>query len=194
MSFSPRALVYLHGFKSSPNSAKAQDIKAYISEYHPDIEFICPNIPDTPDAAIPFLTHFMELMRDKDCALIGSSLGGFYAIWLAETFNCPAILVNPAIAPQHYWQKNIGLHQNPYSGVQFAITEKQLGYLMYIEQQVIVSERYCVLLQMGDEVLNAVEACEKFFLSHCIIECGGNHQFVGFKRYLPHLFSWLHWE
>jgi predicted esterase YcpF (UPF0227 family) len=184
----------LHGFKSSPQAAKAQELADYIEKNHPDVTFSAPEIPNTPDVAMPFLNQYMNSFKGSECVLVGSSLGGFYATCLAEQLQCKAVLINPAVTLAPYWQNYIGLHQNPYSGVQFTITQEHLQSLQSIAPMHIDKQRYCVLLQMGDEVLNAFEASQKFSGARCMIESGGNHHFVGFKRYLPYIFAWLHWE
>ena len=195
----PAVLVYLHGFLSSPNAAKAVTLGSYLSQNNVSIEYLRPSLPDTPDLAIPFLRDFMQNLEDRakgrTIGLVGSSLGGYYATWLAEAFNCKAVLVNPAVHPHLLWHKYIGLHQNPYSGVKFDITEAHLKTLQSIYQpEIMHPERYLVLLQMGDEVLDARDARRQFCHSSCIIEQGGDHHFQGFARYLPHIISWLNLE
>ena len=44
-------LLYLHGFNSSPGSAKAQQMAAWVAENRPDIEVVIPAQPNTPAAA-----------------------------------------------------------------------------------------------------------------------------------------------
>ncbi len=191
----PPVLVYLHGFKSSPFAAKAEEVDVYIRQQHLNIEYLRPLIPDTPDLAIPQLEALMQSLQGRLVSLIGSSLGGYYSTWLAERFNVKAVLVNPAVHPHKIWDKYIGLHQNPYSGVQFAITSAHLDDLKSIFLPVIPHpERYLVLLQTGDEVLDALEASKTFFRSPCIIESGGDHRFQDFQRYLPTIMAWLHLE
>lgn len=188
-------LVYLHGFKSSPSAVKAQEVGVYIRQKMLTLEYLQPSIPDTPDLAISQLETMMQSLQGRQVLLIGSSLGGYYATWLAERFNARAVLVNPAVHPHKIWDKYIGLHQNPYSGVQFTITSAHLESLQSIYLPIIPhSERYLVLLQTGDEVLDALEASKAFYRSACIIEYGGDHRFQGFQRYLPYIMAWLHLE
>jgi uncharacterized protein len=191
----PPVLIYLHGFKSSPEAAKAREVAAYIHHRQLAVEYLRPTLPDTPDLAIPQLDAMMQSLHGRPIVLIGSSLGGYYATWLAERFDVKAVLVNPAVHPHLIWDKYIGLHQNPYSGVQFAITSAHIESLKSIYLPIIPHpERYLVLLQTGDEVLDALEASKAFYRSACIIEHGGDHRFQDFQRYLPHIMAWLHLE
>ncbi len=188
----PPVLIYIHGFNSSPNALKAQEVAGYIKQQQLDIELLCPDIPDTPDQAIPLLEYMLEGLQDRKVALIGSSLGGYYATYLAEKFKIQAVLVNPAVRPHELMHHYLGENQNPYSGAQYTLTEDHMQTLQsaYIPT-ISKPENFLVLLQTGDEVLNALEASQRFYQSRCLIEYGGDHRFQGFERYLPEIFSWL---
>lgn len=188
-------LIYLHGFLSSPAAAKARLLDEYLSGIRWCGEYLRPAIPDTPDLAISFLRHYLQQLQGRPIGIVGSSLGGYYATWLAEEFSCQAVLVNPAVHPHRWWHKYIGLHQNPYSGVKFEITAAHLEALQSIYMpEILHPGRYRVLLQAGDEVLDATDASRHFYRSPCIIEAGGDHHFQGFDRYLPLILSWLNLE
>jgi hypothetical protein len=188
-------LIYLHGFKSSPDALKAQEVAQYIADKNLSIDYLRPLISDMPDKAIQQLDNLMQSLQNRTVYLMGSSMGGYYATWLAEKYSVSAVLINPAIHPDKLWQEYIGLHQNPYSGVQFEISAAHLQDLQSIKLPCILHpQQYLVLLQMGDEVLNALDASQWFYRSSCIIESGGNHRFQDFHRYLPHIMQWLKLE
>src|SRR5439155_22662515 len=92
-------IVYLHGFNSSPQSAKAQYLKRYLDERGKGAEFVCPQLPHGPDLALGVVEAEMAQQSKERITLIGSSLGGFYATWLAEKQDVRAVLINPAISP-----------------------------------------------------------------------------------------------
>ena len=185
-------LAYLHGFNSSPDALKAKQVEEYIAAKQLLIEYLRPCIPDTPDKAELFLDNFIKQFHGRSISLIGSSMGGFYATWLAEKYNLKAILVNPAVRPHELMQKYLGENRNPYSGAIYQLTEMHMETLQSLYVPVINRpENYLVLLQTGDEVLNATEASQRFYQSRCLIEYGGDHRFQGFERYMPQIFSWL---
>lgn len=188
-------LIYLHGFKSSPQALKAQEVAAYIASRELAVDYRQPALPDLPDQAFTLLKTMMDGLKGRKVALIGSSLGGFYATWLAETYDVKAVLVNPAVRPHELMQKYLGINENPYSGVQFELTPLhmetlQSHYLKDFRQP----SRFLLLLQTGDEVLDALEASARFSASPCMIEAGGDHRFQHFERYLPRVFAWLDLE
>lgn len=92
-------IVYLHGFNSSPQSAKARYPKLYLDEQEQGDEFICPQLPPLPDLAVKRIEAELKRLQGKTITLVGSSLGGFYATWLAEKRDLRAVLINPAIDP-----------------------------------------------------------------------------------------------
>ena len=188
-----QAVVYLHGFNSSANALKAQETQHFLLQYYPSINFYSPTIPDLPDEAKHFLNAFILDLKTRYDALllIGSSLGGFYATWLAEAFDIKAVLVNPAIRPHELMRQYLGWNENPYSHHRYELTVKHIKTLqsLYITQMKDFS-RFLVLLQMGDEVLQASEASKRFYRSTCRIMPGGNHRFEHFETQLPAIASW----
>ena len=91
-------LLYLHGFRSSPQSAKARQVAAWVASNRPDLHWWCPQLPPSPAQALrDVMTGLADWPREAT-AVIGSSLGGFYATVVAERLECPAVLLNPAVA------------------------------------------------------------------------------------------------
>ena len=89
------ALLYIHGFLSSPQSFKAQQTRLWLAKNHPEIDFYCPQLPPYPAGAQFILESLVESLFPQPVYLMGSSLGGFWATWLAEKYNLRAILINP---------------------------------------------------------------------------------------------------
>ena len=189
-------LVYLHGFNSSPKALKAYQLQAYLHKKRLPFDYLRPAIPDTPDQAMVFLQNMMTELEDRPVWLFGSSLGGFYATWLAENrARTKAVLINPAVRPHELMHHHLGEQRNPYTDHCYRLTQEHMQALQsWHVNRIKHPERFLLLLQMADEVLDAAEASRHFYQSRCMIEPGGNHRFAGLYRYFPDIFSWLVWE
>lgn len=188
-----QTVVYLHGFNSSAQALKAQEAGTFLQRYYPRINFLQPSIPDLPDEAVDFLTDYIvDLKKDnKPILLIGSSLGGFYATWLAEAFDLQAVLVNPAVKPHELMGKYLGWNENPYSHVRYELTASHIEILQSLyKEKIHKPQRFLVLLQMGDEVLDATQASARFYQSPCRISPAGDHRFQDFDQSLTTIFDW----
>jgi len=93
-------ILYLHGFNSSPESHKARVLQRYMEQSGLDDYIEIPEIPPQPAHAIALLKQRTEALGQLGgVSFVGSSLGGFYATWLAEQYNGAAVLINPAVKP-----------------------------------------------------------------------------------------------
>ena len=90
-------IVYLHGFNSSPASSKARQLRDYMAGRGRLAEFYCPTLAYSPRAAVDQIESALAEHASDAVTLVGSSLGGFYATYLAEKYGWKAILVNPAV-------------------------------------------------------------------------------------------------
>jgi predicted esterase YcpF (UPF0227 family) len=104
-------LLYLHGFRSSPQSMKAQKMAHWVSQLHPQVHWWCPQLPPSPQEAMALILQGTKDWPLARSAVIGSSLGGFYAHCFAVAAGCPAVLLNPAVDPARDLIRHIGLQQ-----------------------------------------------------------------------------------
>jgi predicted esterase YcpF (UPF0227 family) len=182
-------LLYLHGFNSSPQSHKAQLISQYMSDRQCLDLLLCPQIPAVPEAARFFLEQLVEQTLVKyGLSFVGSSLGGYYATYLAEKYSGYAVLINPSVKPFETLAAYLGENRLYHSDRIWDFNESHIQQLKDMNVEAITrAERYMVLLQTGDETLDYREAELKFKDSHCIIEQGGDHSFVGLERYITQI-------
>lgn len=185
--------LYIHGFNSSPASFKAQCFEKFLNENYPDEQFIAPELSDLPARAMATLEKFIKQYSEySSVALIGSSLGGFYATYLAQKFDLRAVLVNPAVNPQVLLVDYLGKNKNFYTGEEYEFTREHISQLDEISIRGMSSpNNLMVLLQTGDEVLDYQLAEKKYAESQLIIEQGGDHSFQNFARHCEGIYQFL---
>ena len=184
-------LIYIHGFNSSPLSHKARQTADYFARDGRADCLAVPELPHEPARAIEDLCAIIE-NRTQPVALIGSSLGGYYATWLAEHYGVRAALINPAVRPAELWQSHLGHNQNFYSGRRYEITAEHVEQLRQLDVPVLRHpENLMLLVQTGDETLDYRLAVDKYKSSVSIIQPGGNHILVNFELMLPDIIRFL---
>src|SRR4051812_47602038 len=109
-------LVYIHGFNSSPASAKARLLRERFEALGCGSEFSAPALSHRPAEAAALLDDVAA--RYPDAALVGSSLGGYYATWLAQRHGLKAVLVNPAVRPHELLRQALGVQKNLHTGTE----------------------------------------------------------------------------
>ncbi|RMF19876.1 MAG: esterase YqiA [Gammaproteobacteria bacterium] len=183
-------LLYLHGFLSSPQSHKATLTRKWLAEHAPQVEMICPQLPVEPDRAIEMALGLAE--GDDTVGVIGSSLGGFYAMHLSVRLGLPAVLINPAVRPWLLLEDYLGEHEHPYLHQRFTVDRSYLGVLesLSVEPELDRS-RLFLLQQTGDETLDYWEAVEVCMPCRGWLEGGGSHEFDRFERVLPTISAFL---
>ena len=180
-----KRIVYLHGFRSAPVSNKAtllgRAIAALPASNRP--EYLVPDLSHRPSDAVARVVSLVA-GRDADAlTFVGSSLGGFYALHLAERFGCRAVAINPAIRPDRSLEPYLGEQTNLYTGERFEVTREHFSELAALRVQHITRpERYFLLVQSGDELLDWREAVAFFTGASQRVEGGGDHAFSGFAE------------
>lgn len=178
-------IVYIHGFNSSSASVKARLMHEALRCLNLGHEFLAPDLPHLPSLAMQKLEQEIARHGAKQVAVIGSSLGGHYATWLAEKHDLPAVLVNPAVNPHLLLAPCLGLQKNLYSGEQYRFTQQHLRDLEQFKVGVITRpERYLLMLQTGDELLDYRQAVEKYRGARQVVIEGGDHGFRNFSDYV----------
>ncbi|RLU01376.1 YqiA/YcfP family alpha/beta fold hydrolase [Ketobacter sp.] len=187
----PFHLFYIHGFNSSPQSAKARILGEAVASM-PGVQLHVPGLPYDPQRSIDILKSAVEACLPQPVGLVGSSMGGFYGTWLAEHYDLPLVLVNPAIRPYELLKDYLGINENLYTGERYEFTEQHIDVLRQLDVPVITRpQRYFLLTQTADEVLDYRQGVEKFAASQQTVEPGGSHGFDHFERHLPAIFSFF---
>lgn len=175
-------ILYLHGFRSGPASHKAQLLGSRMAEL--GLRFDCPQLPVEPRTAIA-LCEERIVASTTQVTLVGSSLGGYYATFLAERHGLKAVLVNPVVHAHLALLDQIGPQTNLFSGEPFEFTAGHIAALHALEvPQISKPERYWLLAERGDELLDCREAVAKFTGAHQTVLAGGDHSFTRWPDYL----------
>ena len=179
-------ILYLHGFCSSPASRKARLLAETLSARGQSERFLCPALSYVPQEAIAQAEAIIA-RQGGPLTLVGSSLGGYYATYLAEKFDLRAVLINPSVVAKISLAKYIGAQTNLYTNVSFEFTAEHIEQLRALELPSVTPERYMLLVETGDEVLDYRQAVERY--AGCLQRVleGGDHSFTRFPDLLPQL-------
>jgi predicted esterase YcpF (UPF0227 family) len=183
--------VYLHGFKSSPLSTKAQLTKAAIEERiqaGESIAWYCPQLPPSPRQALQMVKEHIEKQTFSTLSFMGSSLGGYYATYFGELFESKVSLLNPAIEPARDLEKYIGEQKSWHQDEVFHFLPEYIDELqeIYVEK-ITQADRYFLLAAKGDEVLDWREMVAKYPDAHQLILEGGDHAISDYPNHLNQL-------
>lgn len=175
-------LIYVHGFNSSPDSFKARLLKSRLEVMGRGAEFVAPALPPGPAQAIALLEALV--VQHPGATLIGSSLGGYYATFLAEKHGLRAVLLNPAVRPYDLLKSHLGPQQNLYTGERYEFTQRHVDELRALEVDGVTAARYLLIVTTGDEVLDYRAAVERYRGCRQIVIEGGDHGLSDFGNYL----------
>jgi predicted esterase YcpF (UPF0227 family) len=182
-------ILYLHGFNSAPASHKALQLAAAMQARGLGAKFVCPALPHRPQAAVGVIEDELARLRPHGVTLVGSSLGGFYATYFAEKYDLRAVLINPAIAPYAGLESYLGMQQNLYTGERYELTRADLNGWRALAVERVDPERYLLLLETGDEVLDWRAAARKYEGARSAIRDGGDHTLRSFPEHIDRILA-----
>lgn len=175
-------ILYIHGFNSSPASSKAQILKARLERVGRGADFAAPALPHSPAQAAAMLDALAA--RNPGAVLVGSSLGGYYATYLAEKHGFKAVLLNPAVRPYELLEGHLGPQQNFHTGERYEFTARHVDELRALETAAITPERYLLIAATGDEVLDYRAAVARYHGCRQMVLAGGDHGLSDFGNYV----------
>jgi predicted esterase YcpF (UPF0227 family) len=185
----PQRLIYLHGFRSSPQSTKARTMAGWMATHRPDVAWICPQLPASPRDAIALA----EAQLGPGSAVVGSSLGGFYATVLAERHGLPAVVLNPAVDPARDLATMVGTltaYHDP--TLAFDFTAAHIDELRAMAPATISRPgRYAAVIAKGDELLDWREMGARYAGAQIRLLEGSDHGLSDFEQHLPFVLHFL---
>ncbi len=187
-------LLYLHGFRSSPKSFKAQRLHAWLQQHRPDVHWWCPQLPPSPRDALQLLRDGTAGWPARSSAVLGSSLGGFYATVMAEASGWPAVLMNPAVDPARDLAAYVGEQTAFHTPEEhFLFRAEYIDELRAMTPRAIRdAPRYFAIIAKGDEVLDWREMTARYPGANIRLLEGSDHALSDFDDHLPHLLRFLH--
>lgn len=189
-------IIYLHGFSSSAASNKAAVFKQALAT----IPFHVLDYPaHQPHAAVASITRAitgaLAATPEEPVILMGSSMGGFYAQFLAAALDVVdgVIMINPALQPQLTLKPYIGTNINMVTGEPFELSRQDFDDLAeYDLGPVPAVKPVLVLLDEGDEVIDYRVAAE-FYRNRAevLIYPGGSHRFEHIEQAIEEIEKFL---
>ena len=185
-------IIYLHGFNSSAESKKSKILDSYL-EKEKLINLESPNLNNSPKKAISQIEKIIRESSSRVC-LIGSSLGGLYATFVADKYNLKSVTINPVVTNHISGMRDlVGSHKNFHSEEEYEFTLKD-----YLDLQKLGLEKlkkplnhFC-LIKMSDEVLDHNITFAFFSKSYVLSEKGGNHSYDDFFAKIPLILDYMY--
>lgn len=178
-------ILYLHGFRSSPQSMKARLVGERMAALGLVDQLISPQLPASPKLAMELAQSLIAGVPAEQLSIIGSSLGGYYATWLAERVGCRAVLLNPAVVPSLDLDKHVGVTTQYHSDEPFEFKREYIDELRALEvSKISKPERYFLIAATGDEVLDYRDMVAHYQGARQHIIDGSDHAISEFPRYL----------
>lgn len=186
-------LLYLHGFRSSPQSTKARQVAARMRERYPQVAWWCPQLPPSPKAAMEMVMRGIAGWPAASTAVIGSSLGGFYATCVAQATGCRAVVLNPAIDPARDLGRHIGEQTAWHDPAQhFHFAPEYVDELRRLETGPLAHpERYFAVIAKGDEVLDWREMTARYAGARIKLLEGGDHALSDFGAHIDEVLEFV---
>jgi predicted esterase YcpF (UPF0227 family) len=183
-------ILYLHGFRSSPRSFKARVVHARMTAAGRANDLICPQLPSSPKAAMELALLLAERHAPQNLAIVGSSLGGFYATWLAERLGVRAVLLNPAIDPCASLDQHVGVTTGWHSDEPFEFRRDYIDELQALTVgRITRPERYFLIAATGDEVLDYRDMVAHYPGARQHVIEGSDHAISEFPQYVDEVLA-----
>ena len=178
-------ILYLHGFRSSPRSFKARVMQERMTALGRAGDLICPQLPASPKAAMELALLLAERHAPHNLSIVGSSLGGFYATWLAERLGVRAVVLNPSVDPLKNLANHVGVTTNWHSDEPFEFRPEYIDELADLKvARITQPERYFLIAATGDEVLDYRDMVAHYAGARQHVIEGSDHAISAFAEYV----------
>ncbi len=169
-------ILYIHGFRTTHDSYIATLLKNYFNS-----ELISSDHSHIPSVAIKQMENIIK--KKNITAIIASSIGGYYATYLANKFNIKTVLINPSVKPHITTKKYIGTIEKN-DGTFFQWDIKHLDELKNLWVENLNYDNFYIFLKTGDKILDYKVAKKRYKHSKMLIEDDGDHRFSDLQKYI----------
>lgn len=184
-------ILYLHGFRSSPLSMKARLKGERMAQLGRSAEFLCPQLPASPKLAMELAFGLVAGVPAEELTIVGSSLGGYYATWMAEQLGCRAVLLNPAVVPMLDLDQHVGVTTAYHSDEPFEFKREYIEELRALAvPQITRPERYFLIACTGDEVLDYRDMVAHYAGAKQKVVQGSDHAISEYADYLGEVLAY----
>lgn len=185
-------ILYLHGFRSSPQSAKSQLFEKVMTTRGQAHLLMSPALPSSPQKAIELCLSLTKDTPKEDLCIVGSSLGGYYATYLAEKLDCRAVCINPSVYAARDLATQLEVRTQYHSDEPFEFKASYIKELANLFIPTLTKpERFLLLAGMQDELLEWQEMQARYKGATQIIAPDQDHAFSGFEDYLPTVLDFI---
>ncbi|MBC7468112.1 MAG: esterase [Ramlibacter sp.] len=186
-------VVYLHGFRSSPQSTKARRFAQRVAERHPSVTWWCPQLPPSPREAMAMVMAGIAGWPRDRMAVVGSSLGGFYATHVAGTTGCRAVLLNPAVHAARDLAQYVGEHSAWHDPHERLVFKREYIHELEALECVPLADpsRFFAVIAKGDEVLDWREMTAHYAGARIRLLAGSDHALSDFDQHIDEVFGFL---
>ena len=186
-------LLYLHGFRSSPQSTKARMVAHRVAQIQPSVTWWCPQLPASPREAMALVMAGIEAWPRERMGVLGSSLGGLYATHVAEATGCKAVLLNPAVHAARDLAKYVGEQMSWHDPAdRFVFEPAHVDELRALETGPLADPaKYFAVIAKGDEVLDWREMTARYAGARINLLEGSDHALSDFSQHIDEVFGFL---
>ncbi|MDO9074238.1 MAG: YqiA/YcfP family alpha/beta fold hydrolase [Rubrivivax sp.] len=186
-------LLYLHGFRSSPRSFKAQRMAAWLRAHRPEVQWWCPQLPPSPREAMGLVLGGIRDWPAESSAVLGSSLGGFYATAVAQATGWPGVVMNPAVDPARDLAAHIGEQTAFHDPAErFYFRAEFVDELRLLHAGPLAHPgRLLAVVAQGDELLDWREMAARYAGASVRVIPGSDHALSDFDAHLPLILDFL---
>lgn len=161
--------------------------------HYPQVQWWCPQLPPSPKDAMSLVMQGIAEWPHDTMAVVGSSLGGFYATAVAELTGCKAVLLNPAVNPARDLAKYIG-EQTSWHDPQahFFFLPEFVDELRAIAPASLTQlDRFFAVIAKGDEVLDWQEMTGRYLGARIKLLEGGDHALSDFDDHVDEVLAFM---
>ncbi|GGB98561.1 YqiA/YcfP family alpha/beta fold hydrolase [Pseudoduganella buxea] len=183
-------ILYLHGFRSSPRSMKGRLLAERMAALGRSGDYVAPQLPASPKLAMEQAMALVAQVLPDALCIVGSSLGGYYATWMAERLGCRAVLLNPAVTPLRDLERHVGVTTMYHSDEPFEFKRGYIDELRAFAVPAITRpERYFLVAATGDEVLDYRDMVAHYAGARQHVIEGSDHGIAEFADYVDEVLA-----